>query len=851
MQLSLLSLIEKARPRRALLTTYTFSVYWFETFALPALRRYRCEQIDLLVDYRMAQRATQATGSQHAGSLYRIIPVAMPKNGVFHPKLAYFEECQGKDWDLLLVGSGNLTHPGQGKNLEIFESVTNLRHPHVFEELSSFLMRLTEKYHFSPADKRSIVTYALHAAASGKTAIPVDDASRTAWLIDCLDAPTSEQFVSLASTHLGEPSRLTVLSPYHAPSGGPVARMAGALGVKEVRVSLDKHYVAPFDEETLELPLETTSFVLPVYQSGRNMLHAKHFEIEGLNGSLMLSGSNNATVQSLETTRNVEVSLARRMPASPLQWESAEPRAFVACDFSDSDSGDDLVSVQASWSTDDWLEGKVHPVQGKQSVTVALYDGLKAVAAPLVNAPLSKDGKFRVKLIATQTLSETLLLIVSNESFEARGWVNREYELQVAPNDREALRAATRASSGDYHDSDVLLMVNWLRSVFQPARKDAAPLRTRQPAVASGIPGETSEQQYQRWLAEAEQSVQTSMTGPVVERVINVLLRHIAKPTSNIGCSTGANVRQSSRSAELDLLDDEFESPLKAGANGTSGRGGDQAPPGVPNRPRSAKEELVGLASMFPEVLAVDASSSTALAAVKFAAHFAVEQAFTAPPMGPDQVGQVTPRRALEYWISQYSKFPYSENIRKLLTPVFCAVASLAVHLNPTVSTEVLKEAVALVAQHDLSSEEFVSLTQDALQRGWLPLVSTDLYEDLEIASLLIAESETMSTRLTELLATIFTTGDKVDPRKYPGMERVIADLRLRATKPKLGNKKFGVVETPRCACCNISIKDEFSRLKAQRFLSCKEPTCGSPLFFGLDPTVLDQRGLAPHYRKA
>ncbi len=48
------------------------------------------------------------------GQEYRLIPVALP-DGVFHAKCLYLA---GDEGDLLLVGSGNVTFGGHGRNTE-------------------------------------------------------------------------------------------------------------------------------------------------------------------------------------------------------------------------------------------------------------------------------------------------------------------------------------------------------------------------------------------------------------------------------------------------------------------------------------------------------------------------------------------------------------------------------------------------------------------------------------------------------------------------------------------------------------------------------------------------------------
>lgn len=56
---TLISIVEMARPRRALFTTFTFSLSWFEALVLPALRPSALQQIDVLVN---AQASLQVHG---------------------------------------------------------------------------------------------------------------------------------------------------------------------------------------------------------------------------------------------------------------------------------------------------------------------------------------------------------------------------------------------------------------------------------------------------------------------------------------------------------------------------------------------------------------------------------------------------------------------------------------------------------------------------------------------------------------------------------------------------------------------------------------------------------------------
>jgi hypothetical protein len=70
------------------------------------------------------------------GQEYRLIPVVALPNGVFHAKCVYFA---GDEGDLLLVGSGNVTFHGHGRNSEFFEALTPEIAATAFRDFADFL----------------------------------------------------------------------------------------------------------------------------------------------------------------------------------------------------------------------------------------------------------------------------------------------------------------------------------------------------------------------------------------------------------------------------------------------------------------------------------------------------------------------------------------------------------------------------------------------------------------------------------------------------------------------------------------------------------------------------------------
>ena len=290
---TLVSVIKMARPRRALFATFTFSLSWFEALVLPALRQSNCEQIDVLVDARQACKSTDEAASLYAGSAYRVIPVYLERTTVFHPKLAYLEGWE--DLDHLVVASANLTMSGHGRNLEVIDALSSDTEPAVFGEFGDFLEALAAKYSFSADSLDVLHAYRRRAATQLARAGAVDEAVRRMWLVHTLATPADEQLLNHAA-RIDDAHRLTVLSPFHAPSGAPVQKLAREIGVDTLRIGLDaRSLIAPFtDEDVFET--QPDYVIAEREDEDPRLLHAKCFELEGRNGTLVMTGSVNATV---------------------------------------------------------------------------------------------------------------------------------------------------------------------------------------------------------------------------------------------------------------------------------------------------------------------------------------------------------------------------------------------------------------------------------------------------------------------------------------------------------------------------------------------------------------------------
>src|ERR1700730_18197106 len=103
--------------RRAVFTTYSLSLSFFESAVLDQLVRGEARNALILADVDGVRGALSEQGARRAGKEYDIEPIKVP-TGVFHAKVT---ALVGDDECHLLVGSGNLTFGGWGGNFELFE----------------------------------------------------------------------------------------------------------------------------------------------------------------------------------------------------------------------------------------------------------------------------------------------------------------------------------------------------------------------------------------------------------------------------------------------------------------------------------------------------------------------------------------------------------------------------------------------------------------------------------------------------------------------------------------------------------------------------------------------------------
>ncbi len=845
MAVKLVSLIARARPRRALFTTFTFSISWFETIIVPALRGCKCEQIDVLVDARYARRSTDEASGLYVGSAYRIIPVYMAKTTVFHPKLVYLEGAD--DVDQLVVSSANLTLSGHGKNFEVLDAISSTTEPGVLTEFADFLDGLTAKYGFSADYAEILAGYSVRVRTRLAKVGPIDDLTRRAWLVHTLARSASEQLTEHAY-RVNNPHTLTVLSPFHSPTGFPVQKLADEIGVGNIYIGLDgRNPVAPFHEEGNEFH-EVPSFVQADTAHFDRPLHAKCFEVQGDDGVVVMTGSVNATSQSLATTDNVEVSLLRLLDETPFAWRKLDrPKKYKACEFNVDELTARNPALQVSLMPDNRLVGQLFPASGDQHVTLEVMDG-DISRYVQQNVPIT-NGAFDVRINRTFETDNAMQLIVTADDIYAIGWINVEVDLRTTSSERELAKASARLLAGEHRNADLNQITEWLFLLSSRREPKGMPGRELRGTILKTKAPPAHKMTYAEWRKSIEEarrsSGQPSLSHNVVEAAIQWVNRDIKKH---------------------DILDPKASEPKKP-------CGPTKAKPSLRTKPRfitSETEEFswqpeaaqdndeaeqieirfLQALEAIPRGLELDAHGSIVPLLVELSAMQKLKLTLNTLNLGGHSGRQPSQLLLIPVWLNQFARFNYSEQNRKALFPLFAAMACCAAEFHGDVVLPSLKEALVRLlgrsleagevttgAMLGLESDRFARLSYNGRQAGLMHAAGIE-------ASLTIADF------LTDLIVLTLSRQSVTPPSVAPEYTSVVRALHQYQRQP--ARIAFGVVpdghQTRSAPCCGGPLySDDMTILRAHRLVVCKE--CARPIFYGLDAAVLKERGLSNRFK--
>ena len=422
--------IASRRWEQALFTTYALSLTFFESIVLLCLRDQGCRDIWVIADAEGYRASLMERRSSRVGQEYRLIPVALPR-GVFHPKCSYLA---GPEGDLLLVGSGNLTFGGYGRNLEVLEVLEPASAPAAFDDFARLLDALRARDDFIAPDLSWASTFAAQARSAARAFVehPAEGQPR---LIHSIHRPTVDQIADVCAAN-GGGRQLTVLSPFHDANGAAVRKLSERTGSSMITVGL-----SPREEEPSPFPFAKAKSwnkplraVRPALSDDKRGLHAKWIEVELPEAKLTVTGSINATTKSLCTTDNVEVGVLRleSKATAHVRWKNvAIPTDFAERPVRAPGLGNSCL-VHASILGDGVLVGRL----------LAMFDPSGVWAGRLVLASgdqveitvtVSPSGDFRAPLSQAErfVFASALQIELTRGERTARGWVQLDEILRM------------------------------------------------------------------------------------------------------------------------------------------------------------------------------------------------------------------------------------------------------------------------------------------------------------------------------------------------------------------------------------------------------------------------------------
>lgn len=477
----------------ALFTTYSLSLSFFESqLWRGALKKKGCREAWIIADIDGYSESLGERQSRFVGHEYRLVPVALPR-GVFHPKCSYLS---GPDGDVLLVGSGNLTFGGHGRNIEVLEVFRSLEHPGIFEEFADFLAALRARADFLNPESAWLDQFERLARHAARRPTPASSTTPPR-LLHSTTRGILDQLADIAQP-FGEVTEARILSPYFDPKAEAVNTLAQRLKIPRLKIGLPpkngEKSTFPFDRPLTGLRIEAAS--IGVETSSRK-LHAKWLELDFADKRrLTLTGSVNATRQALCSSNNIEVGVIRSStgPESySLKWtKSPTPSEIERPDFTAPGLGARAL-LHARLTEDGRVLGRLlgsFDVSAAWQACLGLPDGNSLLFA----VTLQRDGSFAHRLPSGSPYEGEpgLQLHLQQGRIHARCWVQNDWLIELAQLGARHAAPLIALFRGDSDDEDEVAFLTFLHdgiaqlapamaeyhSALAPARPESQPTET-------------------------------------------------------------------------------------------------------------------------------------------------------------------------------------------------------------------------------------------------------------------------------------------------------------------------------------------------------------------------------------
>lgn len=304
----LLKEIPSGKFHSAIFTTYSINLYYLELQVLPLLGSKGIHYVSILADGAMLSTQLEHYGylSQQRKRNYSVHGIQ--SSGAFHPKLIFLA---GPDSILLLVGSGNLTSSGHGKNLEVWNpvyvtSIDDTKYGLVIQAWNYMKQLHADLGDSSDNKLKSIEENCLLLSNKPDTeenaTFDLDGQSQISFHANRTDNSLFAQVSEIIGDD--EIDNITIMCPFHDKEGKFIQELNKRYSPKNINVLIQENFGSLPFKMAASSNVRFFDWTEVIQEKQRqSYFHAKNIILEGKNKNYLISGSANASVSAFGTLK--------------------------------------------------------------------------------------------------------------------------------------------------------------------------------------------------------------------------------------------------------------------------------------------------------------------------------------------------------------------------------------------------------------------------------------------------------------------------------------------------------------------------------------------------------------------
>lgn len=296
----LINEIPSGKFHSALMTTFSINLHYWEGQLLKTLSRKGINYVSAVVDADCLSDQLLFFNSTREGRPPKFSLHGYRSEGAFHPKIQFYV---GKDTILALVGSGNISISGHGKNLEIWNPImVNSAESPLYAIILGIWEYISSIYRSLGPEAREILETVKENCELLKNAGPVGVAECTISEDISLKFFANGEKTLMDQCHewIGEEKikNVVIMSPFHDKKAAFIDGLIKLYNPKSIDLILQKNFGVIPDPKSI--PSIVKVYDWADFRSAATIkqkyFHAKCLFLEGTNSSYLICGSANSSI---------------------------------------------------------------------------------------------------------------------------------------------------------------------------------------------------------------------------------------------------------------------------------------------------------------------------------------------------------------------------------------------------------------------------------------------------------------------------------------------------------------------------------------------------------------------------